>query len=638
MKRTVRAKAKTTRARSAPRRAGAPEVESLRNAHRPKAPRSLARELAEAREQQAATAEILRIISTSPMDVQRVFEAIVQSGVRLFEGAAVAVGLPRDGKVQLAAIAEADADRAEKWRARFPFPLQRDYMHGCAILERRLIDVPDVLKYDDETTWRGVQNFIPSGYRAISIMPMVRDDRAIGTISVIRLKPGPLTEKQLGVLRTFADQAVIAIENTRLFNETTESLEQQTATAEILRVISSSPTDIQPVLDAVAESAARLCSAQDCVIRLLEGEGDRPAAHFGPIQPAKANPKFSRETVTTRALTKRGAVHIHDIRTEFPDSQAAGLGVRTILVAPLLRERDAVGTIVLRRVEIAPFTDKQIKLLETFADQSVIAIENVRLFREIQEKSRELESANEQLAVANRHKSEFLAGMSHELRTPLNAIIGFTEVLREQMFGDVNEKQAEYLADIHTSSVHLLSLINDILDLSKIEAGRMELQLSRFDMRAALENALTLIRERATKNNVALKLECDGVADWTADERKFKQIMLNLLSNAVKFTPAGGTIGVRARRANGHVEIAVSDTGVGIRPEDQPLVFEEFKQVGGDALKKAEGTGLGLALTKKFVELHGGVMKLDSTVGKGSTFTFTLPQAWLQASLHEPGR
>jgi signal transduction histidine kinase len=278
----------------------------------------------------------------------------------------------------------------------------------------------------------------------------------------------------------------------------------------------------------------------------------------------------------------------------------------------------------MRRTEVRPFSENQIGLAQTFADQATIAIENVRLFEEIQEKSRQLE-------IANRHKSEFLAGMSHELRTPLNAIIGFSEVLAEQMFGEVNEKQAEYLNDIHSSGTHLLSLINDILDLSKIEAGKMDLELARFDLGAALENSMTLIRERATRNSVNLALECAGpVGEWVADERKFKQIMLNLLSNAVKFTPHGGKVTVRAERFDKSVQIAVSDTGIGIKPEDQQLVFEEFRQASGDHLKKSEGTGLGLALTRRFVELHGGSIKLQSEVGKGSTFTFTLPERELE--------
>jgi signal transduction histidine kinase len=255
------------------------------------------------------------------------------------------------------------------------------------------------------------------------------------------------------------------------------------------------------------------------------------------------------------------------------------------------------------------------------------------LERKVEERTRELSDSRQQLEVANRHKSEFLASMSHELRTPLNAIIGFSEVLAEQMFGEVNEKQAEYLRDIHSSGTHLLSLINDILDLSKIEAGRMELELTRFDVGAALENALTLMRERAVRNGVALTLERqETVGAWIADERKFKQVMLNLLSNAVKFTPQGGKVTVRAKRVDSGVEIAVSDSGIGIKPEDQQVVFEAFRQASGDHLKKSEGTGLGLALTRKFVELHGGSLSLQSEVGRGSTFTFTLPERTLESA------
>ena len=413
------------------------------------------RELTETLQQQTATSEILRVISGSPTDTQPVFNAIVQSGIRLFEGSAVSIVLPEGELACAVAIADSDSVRRERWMKIFPVPLTREYLHGAAILDGKIIDVPDNAKRDEQYV-PGMQNFITSGYRAMTIAPMMRDNIAIGAISVVRIMPGALS-------------------------------------------------------------------------------------------------------------------------------------------------------------------DKQIALLKTFADQAVIAIENVRLFNEIQEKSRQVE-------IANQHKSEFLANMSHELRTPLNAIIGFSEVLQEKMFGEMNEKQSEYINDIHGSGKHLLSLINDILDLSKVEAGRMELDLATFNVPEAIDNALTLIRERASRHGIELQSDVAAqVTEIKGDERKVKQILLNLLSNAVKFTPEGGRITVAARPADNMVEVSVTDTGIGIAPEDCDAVFEEFRQVGTDYTKKAEGTGLGLALTRKFVELHGGKIRVTSEVGKGSTFAFTLP-------------
>jgi signal transduction histidine kinase len=285
----------------------------------------------------------------------------------------------------------------------------------------------------------------------------------------------------------------------------------------------------------------------------------------------------------------------------------------------MLKDGRVVGNIEIFRSEVRPFTQSEIDLVSTFANQAVIAIENVRLFNEIQDKSRQLE-------IANQHKSEFLANMSHELRTPLNAVIGFSEVLQQGMVGELNDKQGEYVDYIHTSGGHLLSLINDILDLSKVEAGRVELELASFNVPLAIDNALTLIKERASNHGVTLECAIDAaVADIHADERKFKQVMLNLLSNAVKFTPDGGKITVAARPVNDTVEVSVTDTGIGIAPEDCEAVFEEFRQVGSNADAKAQGTGLGLALTKKFIELHGGRIWLTSALGQGSTFSFTLP-------------
>jgi signal transduction histidine kinase len=278
-----------------------------------------------------------------------------------------------------------------------------------------------------------------------------------------------------------------------------------------------------------------------------------------------------------------------------------------------------MGALTVWRKEAGSFSAEVVNLLQTFATQSALAIQNARLFREIEAKGRELEAAN-------RHKSEFLANVSHELRTPLNAIIGFSEVLGERMFGELNEKQAEYTEDILSSGRHLLSLINDILDLSKIEAGRMELEVTKFDLPMALENALTLVRERAMRHGLRLERVVDErLGEFVGDERKVKQILVNLLSNAVKFTPEGGKIQVRAGLDDGTVKISIGDTGVGIAPEDQEAIFEEFRQVGSNYAQKREGTGLGLSLTRKFVELHGGKIWVESELGKGSIFTFTLP-------------
>jgi signal transduction histidine kinase/DNA-binding response OmpR family regulator len=298
---------------------------------------------------------------------------------------------------------------------------------------------------------------------------------------------------------------------------------------------------------------------------------------------------------------------------------------RAYLAVPILGRGEVYGVLVDYFYEPHDFTPEEIQLLSTLADHAAIAIENVRLLDEIRTKSRELEAAS-------RHKSEFLANMSHELRTPLNAVIGFAEVLLERMFGEVNEKQEEYLRDIRESGRHLLSLIGDILDLSKIEAGRMELELADVDLAQAIQDALTLVRERAHRRGIALELAAaTQMAPIRGDERKIKQVLLNLLSNAIKFTPEGGRIDVRALLEDDRVEVSVSDTGVGIAPEEQEAVFQEFRQVGASAAKQ-EGTGLGLALCRKFVELHGGKIWVRSELGSGSTFTFTLPTGQTAAS------
>jgi len=406
-----------------------------------------------------------------------------------------------------------------------------------------------------------------------------------------------------------------------------EAVDKVTATADILRAMSQSPGELTPILRAVAENAARLCVADNSMIWELEGDELTLVFHHGHMPLTRdvgATLPLDTRTITGRSIVERRFIHVPDISEigdDLPESKrsAAMSGYRAALAMPLLREDRPVGAILIRRFERRPFSDSQIDLLRTFADQAAIAIENVRLFTEIQDKTRQLE-------IANHHKDEFLASMSHELRTPLNAVIGFSEVLLERMFGELNDKQEEYLNDILVSGRHLLSLINDILDLAKIEAGRMELEVADFDLPPAIANALILIRERATRKGILLETSCDEhLGSVRGDERKIKQVLVNLLSNAVKFTPEGGRIEVRAQRVDDHAEISVADTGIGIAPADHEAVFEEFRQVGADYTKKREGTGLGLTLSKKFVELHGGRIWVKSELGRGSTFTFTLP-------------
>jgi signal transduction histidine kinase len=446
----------------------------------------------------------------------------------------------------------------------------------------------------------------------------------------------PFTDKQIKLAETFAAQAVIAIENVRLFKElrarTTEltrSVEQLTALGEVGRAVSST-LDIDTVLDTIVSRASHLAGADGCSIYEYDQASEqfhlRATYNFDAafVEAIRAVPLQKGEGLMGRATEMREPVQIPDITQ--PEAYQSGVrdtiirfGYRALVSVPLLREDQIIGSLSLSRKVPGAFPREVIDVLKTFATQSALAIQNARLFREIADKSRQLEAAS-------RHKSEFLANMSHELRTPLNAILGFSEVLAERMFGEVNEKQAEYLQDILSSGRHLLSLINDILDLSKVEAGRLELELGRFHLPTTLDNALILVRERATRHGITLSQTVDpGVADIVADERKVKQILLNLLSNAVKFTPEGGRVGLTATPTDGGITIAVSDTGIGIAPEDQGPIFEEFRQVGREDARKQEGTGLGLTLAKKFVELHGGRIGVQSQVGQGSTFSFTLP-------------
>ena len=586
-------------------------------------------ETKEALEQQTATAEVLRVISSSPESVQPVFEAILAKATDVCEAQLGALFLAGAEEWRMIAHRGASPEAQQAYRR---FKAGPHTGLGRMRDSRRPVHIPDLIA-DVATSERDplrIATIEKLGARTFLAVPLLKEGEVIGGVVIYRREVRPFGEAQIRLLSTFADQAVIAIENVRLFNETKEALEGQTATADILKVISRFDTDLQPVFDTIAANALALCRATTGWVYRFDGElihiasahGLRPEAVEVLRQDYPMRP--GRGAATARAILTRSIVYLPNVRDddEYTLRNLAGAAAYlSVLSVPMLLEGEPIGAITVTGAEANAFTQRQVDLLRTFAEQAVIAIQNARLFKEIREKSAQLE-------IANKHKSEFLANMSHELRTPLNAIIGFSEVLSERMFGEVNEKQAEYLKDIHESGRHLLSLINDILDLSKIEAGRMELELSSFSLPAALDNALTLIRERAQRHGIALGLQVDpALGEFRGDERKFKQIMLNLLSNAVKFTPDGGRVDVSVRKDTSCVEICVQDTGIGIAPEDQAAVFEEFKQVGRDNLRKAEGTGLGLALTRRFVELHGGAIRLQSEPGKGSTFSFTLPWA-----------
>jgi two-component system, NtrC family, sensor kinase len=583
-------------------------------------------------DKQTATSEILRVISSSPTDLQPVFDTIAERSLRLCGGLFSSV-YRFDGEL-IHMVAHHNYPRAALERSRQLFPTRpgRHLFTARAILERSVVLVRDVM-CDPE--WEAHDVARAAGFRSVLAVPMLRGDDPIGSIVVWHTDVGPFSEEHIALLKTFADQAVIAIENVRLFSELqartaalTRSVDQLTALGEVGRAVSST-LDLETVLTTIVSRAVQLSGLDGGVMF----EYDEGAAEFVQRVATETGGALAEARRTTRVRKGEGVLGRTAITLEpaqVPDITVPGAyesrlrenliesGIRAVLAVPMVRDDRLIGCLVVSRNRPGDFPAETVELLRTFATQSALAIQNARLFHEIEDKSRQLEAASQ-------HKSEFLANMSHELRTPLNAIIGFSEALTERMFGELNEKQDEYLKDIYASGQHLLSLINDILDLSKIEAGRMELEPADFDLPTAIENALILVRERATRRGITLARAIDErVGMVQADERKVKQVLLNLLSNALKFTPEGGRIDVHAAVNDGMAEISVTDTGVGIAPEDQEAVFEAFRQVG-TAAKKVEGTGLGLALSRRFIELHGGRIWVKSQMGVGSTFTFTLP-------------
>jgi signal transduction histidine kinase len=472
-------------------------------------------------------------------------------------------------------------------------------------------------------------------YSSTVAVPILKDGRPIGAISVARSESGCFPEQQVELLRIFANQAVIAIENTRLLNELRESLQQQTATADVLKVISSSPGALEPVFQAMLENATRICEAKFATLYLCEGDGFRAVAmHNSPPAFAEARVRAGiihphPDTTLARAASTKRTAQIADVTTSQayvdrdPSRMAAVAlgGYRTVLSVPVLREDTLAGVISIYRHEVRPFTDKQIALVTTFADQAAIAIENVRLFEEIQDKNRQLQQASE-------HKSQFVSSVSHELRTPLNAIIGLTEMMVTNAARFGTEKAQEPLQRVHRAGTHLLGLINQVLDLSKIEAGKLELNPQTVQLAPLIDEVVGTARQLAQQNNNRLAVEVQqNLGSLTVDPMRLRQILLNLLSNACKFTKEG-EVKLRASRVrNGRywVELSVSDTGIGMTVEQQARLFEEFGQAEASTAQRFGGTGLGLAITRKLARMMGGDVTVASEPGKGSVFTVRLP-------------
>jgi signal transduction histidine kinase len=589
------------------------------------------RELTESLEQQTATSEILRVISSSPTDVQPVFDTIVRSAARLCQAARANL-FRFDGELVVHAAAFGfTPTEVEVLRTAFPRRPGREFMVGRALVEGRVIHVHDVMQ---DPEYRMPER-VTLNQRAVLAVPMLREGTPIGAVAIWRSEARPFSEAQIKLVTTFADQAVIAIENVRLFQELEARTAQLTRSVAELRALGevgqavASTLDLDTVLNTIVSQAAQLAGTDGASVYEYDETTRafqlRAAHNLEPelIETLRAMPVRMGEGLSGRAAEQREPVQVSDM---LPEAAYQGhmrdlllrMGYRALLAVPLLREDQVIGALVVNRRTPGEFAPEVVELLKTFGTQSALAIQNARLFREVAEKGR-------QLAVASQHKSQFLANMSHELRTPLNAVLGYTELILDETFGEVPEPIRDSLERARNSGQHLLGLINDVLDLSKIEAGQLTLSLADYAMEEVTQAVVTNVESLATEKKLALHVSVPpDLPPGKGDSRRIAQVLLNLVGNAIKFTEVG-EVRVGVTVSDGHFLVSVADTGAGISETDQTRIFEEFQQADSSSTRKKGGTGLGLAIAKRIVEMHGGRIWVESALGRGSTFRFTLP-------------
>jgi signal transduction histidine kinase len=589
------------------------------------------RDLREALEQQTATSDILGVISSSPTDLQPILDAVAGNAVRLCEADDSVVLLVEGDVLTVAAEAGPGAKEAKGTR----LPIRRDLVMGRAVVDNATIHIADLLAESDAEYAEGKVLARRYGMRATLAVPMMRKGAVIGVIGLVRSEPRLFSDKQVELVQTFADQAVIAIENVRLFQELqartrdlAASVGQFKALAEVSHAVNSS-LDLQEVLANIVARAVQLSASDSGAVYEYDEATEllqlRTTHGLSPqiAQTLLASSLRIGEGATGTAAQTRAPFQVADMMAT--DAYSGPLravmeesGMRAVLALPLLREGRILGGLTVSRRIAGEYPAEAVEVLQTFAAQSALAIENARLFREIEQKSRELE-------VASRHKSQFLANMSHELRTPLNAILGYTELISDGIYGDVPQTILEILERVRNSGRHLLGLINDVLDLSKIEAGQLTLSLSDFSVSGVVLTAVTGVESLAAEKGLQLNVDVpDHLPVMRGDERRLTQVLVNLLGNAIKFTEKGH-VGVHAKLEGGNVTLGVSDTGPGIAAAEQDKIFEEFQQAESTIKRAKGGTGLGLAIAKRIAEMHGGRIWLESELGKGSTFWVSIP-------------